>query len=68
KASQRAAGDGMGGVGFLCIVFFLSVGQLLQVPIQPPRPTPPWNGEGTEATPPPLWGRLGGGEQLLLQR
>ncbi|MCL4833472.1 MAG: hypothetical protein KJZ86_13595 [Caldilineaceae bacterium] len=34
------------------------------VPVQPPQPTPPHSREGTESTPPPKWGRLGGGEQL----
>ncbi len=35
------------------------------VPVEPPHPTPPHSREGTEATLPPQWGRLGGGEQLL---
>lgn len=33
------------------------------VTTQPPHPTPPQSGEGTVTTPPPDWGRLGGGEQ-----
>ncbi|RLT38585.1 MAG: glycosyltransferase family 1 protein, partial [Chloroflexi bacterium] len=33
------------------------------VTTQPPHPTPPQIGEGTVTTPPPIWGRLGGGEQ-----
>ena len=32
---------------------------------QIPRPTPPQIGEGTVSTPPPEWGRLGGGEQVV---
>ncbi len=35
------------------------------VPVQPPQPTPPHSREGTGSTPPPQWGRLGGGEPLL---
>lgn len=31
---------------------------------QPPHPTPPYSREGSGSTPPPQWGRLGGGEQL----
>ena len=34
------------------------------VSVQPPHPTPPHSREGTASTPPPQWGRLGGGEQL----
>ncbi len=34
------------------------------VTAQPPQPTPPHSRQGSGATPPPLWGRLGGGEQL----
>ncbi len=34
------------------------------VPVEPPHPTPPHSREGTGSTPPPQWGRLGGGEQL----
>ena len=30
-----------------------------------PHPTPPQIGEGTVSTPPPIWGRPGGGEKLL---
>ena len=36
-----------------------------EVPVQPPQPTPPHSREGSGSTPPPLWGRLGGGEQVL---
>ncbi len=31
---------------------------------QPPHPNPPQIGEGIVTTPPPIWGRLGGGAQL----
>jgi len=31
---------------------------------QLPHPSLPQIGEGTVTTPPPIWGRLGGGEQL----
>ena len=37
-----------------------------EVTTQPPHPTPPQIGEGTVTTPPPIWGRLGGGEQEKL--
>ncbi|MCL4835664.1 MAG: chromosomal replication initiator protein DnaA [Caldilineaceae bacterium] len=33
-------------------------------PVEPPHPTPPHSREGAGSTPPPQWGRLGGGEQL----
>ncbi len=36
--------------------------------LRQPQPTPPRNGEGSGSTPPPLWGRLGGGERLHLGR
>ncbi|MCL4834217.1 MAG: hypothetical protein KJZ86_17370 [Caldilineaceae bacterium] len=35
-----------------------------EAPVQPSQPTPPHSREGTGSTPPPLWGRLGGGAQL----
>ncbi len=35
-----------------------------EVIVQPPHPTPPHSREGNGSTPPPSWGRLGGGEQL----
>ena len=35
-----------------------------EVPTQPPHPSPPQIGEGTGSTPPPIWGRLGGGDLL----
>ncbi len=35
-----------------------------EVSVQPPQPAPPHSREGAGATPPPQWGRLGGGEQL----
>ncbi len=38
---------------------------LTPTPVQPPHPTPPHSREGSGSTPPPQWGRLGGGEQLL---
>ncbi|MCL4832865.1 MAG: hypothetical protein KJZ86_10505 [Caldilineaceae bacterium] len=39
-----------------------------EVSVQPPHPTPPHSREGSGATPPPQWGRLGGGEQLQQER
>ena len=37
---------------------------LQRVTTQPPHPNPPQIGEGIVTTPPLIWGRLGGGEQL----
>ncbi|MCL4831570.1 MAG: YggS family pyridoxal phosphate-dependent enzyme [Caldilineaceae bacterium] len=34
------------------------------VTVEPPQPTPPHSREGSGSTPPPQWGRLGGGAQL----
>ena len=36
---------------------------LVDVTTQPPHPNPPQIGEGIVTTPPPIWGRMGGGEQ-----
>ena len=62
KLLKKLPLPGLGTVGWLETAS--EVGLLAKV--QPPRPNPPQIGEGTVTTPPPNWGRLGGGEQLRL--
>ncbi|HRJ41817.1 MAG TPA: ATP-binding protein [Caldilineaceae bacterium] len=49
----------------LAIALALTPRLVAGAPVQPPHPSPPHSREGSGSTPPPKWGRLGGGEQLL---